>query len=276
MRLIVGATIVSIALPVTHALAQDRDSEERPITLVGCVMRESQFRDMYGPGISGPRGAGLGGRNEYMLVDAHEVTAAAGSTNPGVTQVGTAATCPPAPGSFPNAYELTGSREDEVGQFLGRRVELTGIQKEANARPVGTSGVLQPTGGFDPLGHELHLFEVEVESFREPVALAAAPPAAETPAAAPAPVEQPPVAAAAPPASEVSAPAPAPEPEPAPQAAAPPAPQPESPAPQPESTVAAAPVQELPRTSSPLPLAGLSGLLSVAAAAGLRSLRRRR
>ena len=268
IRLVVGVTIVWMALPVSNAVAQDRDSDERPITLVGCVMRESEFRDMYGPGRSGPRGAGLGGRNEYMLVDAHETTA--GGTNPGVTPVANAAACPPEATTFPTAYELTGSRENEIGQFLGRRVEVTGIQKEANARPVGTSGVLQPTGGFDPLGHELHLFEVEIESFREPaLALAEVPPSAEPPAAAPAPAEQPPVAAAAPPpAPEVSAPAPAPEPEPT-QAAAPPAPQP-------ESTVAAAPVEELPRTSSPLPLAGLLGLLSFAAAAGLRSARRRR
>jgi hypothetical protein len=34
---------------------------------------------------------------------------------------------------------------------------------------VGTSGLRQPTGGFDPLGHELHLFEVEVNSVGEPV-----------------------------------------------------------------------------------------------------------
>jgi hypothetical protein len=265
MRFVVGATIVLMALPISNAVAQDRDSEERPITLVGCVMRESQFRDMYGPGQSGPRGAGIGGRNEYMLVDAHEV--APGGTNPGVTPVASAAACPPAATTFPTSYELTGSREDEISQFLGRRVEVTGIQKEANARPVGTSGVLQPTGGFDPLGHELHLFEVEIESFREPAALAVAPPAAEAPAAAAAPVEQPPVAAAEPPpAPEVTAPAPEPEPV---QAAAPPAPQP-------ERTVAAGPVEELPRTSSPLPLAGLLGLVSFAAAAGIRSLRRRR
>jgi hypothetical protein len=265
MRLVVGATIVLMTLPISNAVAQDRDAEERQITLVGCVMRESEFRDMYGPGQSGPRGAGIGGRNEYMLVDAHEVTP--GGTNPGVTPVASGAACPPAATTFPTSYELTGSREDEISQFLGRRVEVSGIQKEANARPVGTSGVLQPTGGFDPLGHELHLFEVEIESFREPAALAAAPPAAEAPAAAPAPVEQPPVAAAEPPpAPEVTAPAPEPEPV---QAVAPPAPQP-------ESTVAAAPVEELPRTSSPLPLAGLLGLVSFAAAAGIRSLRRRR
>jgi hypothetical protein len=57
---------------------------------------------------------------------------------------------------------------------------------------------------------------------------------------------------------------PAPEPEPAPVA--------QAPAPEPVQQVAQA---ELPRTASPLPVAGLVGLLSLAAAAGIRRIRRR-
>jgi hypothetical protein len=249
IRFLVGATIFWIALPVSNAIAQGRE-DERSITLVGCVMRESQYRDMYGPGLSGPRGAGIGGRNEYVLVDAHEVGAgAASTTNPGVTPSSDTAACPPSPGTFPTAFELTGSREEEVAPYLGRRVEVTGIRKEANARPVGTSGITRPTGGFDPLGHELHLFEVELESVREPAL-----------AAAPEPAPAPPVAAAEPAPAPPPAPEPAPLPEP--QAAAPPVP---------EEQIA----QQLPRTASPLPLVGLLGLLSLATVAGLRALRRR-
>ncbi|MBI3049195.1 MAG: hypothetical protein HYY76_12885 [Acidobacteria bacterium] len=141
---------------------------------------------MYGPGLSGPRGPGLGLRNEYVLVDAREVTPGAPDT------AEASAACPPTPGTFPMAYELTGPREEEVAGFVGRRIELTGTLKEANARPVGTSGVLRPTGGFDPLGHELHLFEVEVGGVREVTAARAAAAPAEAPApevaeAAPAP-----------------------------------------------------------------------------------------
>ncbi|PYR64459.1 MAG: hypothetical protein DMF88_23120 [Acidobacteria bacterium] len=57
-------------VPVGSATAQtDKEREPaRPITLVGCIMREADFRDMYGPGRSGPRGAGIGLRNEYMAL----------------------------------------------------------------------------------------------------------------------------------------------------------------------------------------------------------------
>jgi hypothetical protein len=270
IRSIAGATILWMALPAGVAITQDHDQEERPITLVGCVMREHQYRDMYGPGLSGPRGAGIGGRNEYMLVDAREVSAAA-TTTTGTAPVTTATNCPPAPGTFPTAYELTGSREEELAPFLNQRVEVTGIQKEAHAKPVGTSGLMRPTGGFDPLGHELHLFEVEVESFREPAAAPAVAVAAEPPPA-PEPAPEP---AAAEPAPEVSAaPAPAPEPQAAPPVKTPAAAE-RAPV---EETVEETQVArtELPRTAGPLPVVGLAGLLSLAAAAGLRSLRRRR
>jgi hypothetical protein len=269
-----------MAMPAGSAVAQTdaQNDEARPITLIGCIMREADYRDIYGPGQSGPRGAGLGLRNEYMIVDAHEVTAG-GS---GVTEA--PGTCEPAPGGFPTAYEITGPREREVASYLGRRVELTGTQKYAHTRAVGTSGLRQPTGGFDPLGHELHVFEVEVGSVREPVvARAAEPVAAPAPVAeaAPVPAPAPEVAAPAPaPVETAAAPEPppaetaaaAPEPRAAETAAAPePAPAPQAPAEQPRQIARA----ELPATASDLPLLGLLGLLSLAAAAGMRFLRNR-
>ena len=274
VRYLIGSAMLCMLVPAGHAFAQN--DEARPITLVGCIMRESEFRDMYGPGRSGPRGAGIGLRNEYMIVDAHEIAAG----GPGVVE--TSGTCPPAPGSFPTAYELTGSRERDAAPFLGRRVELTGMQKAANTRPVGTSGTRQPTGGFDPLGHELHLFEVEIQSIREPItaraeapAAAPAPAAPEAPAPAapaerveaapPAPAPAAEIAEATPAAPVAEAPA-APEPPRAPQAAAP-----QLPAEQPRQVAQA----ELPKTASPLPLVGLMGLLSLAAAAGMRLFGRR-
>jgi hypothetical protein len=284
LRYLIGGAVLCMGLPVSSATAQTDavDDEAHSITLVGCVMRESDYRDMYGPGQSGPRGPGIGLRNEYMLVDAR-VVAPSGS-NPGVVE--TTGTCPPSPGGFPTAYELTGPREKEVASFLGRRVELTGMQKRAKTRPAGTSGLREPTGGFDPLGHELHLFEVEVASFHEaPVAAAAVTPAlapapepvapAEPVAAAPpAPAPEAEVAAAPPPAPAApaeapvaAAPLPAPEPAPAPQTSA----TQQAPAEAPRQ-VAQAP---LPATASPLPLVGLLGLLSLSVAAGMRVLRRR-
>jgi len=263
VRYLAGVAVLGIVLPVGHASAQTSRSEEREVTLVGCVMRESVYRDTYGPGLSGPRGPGIGVRNEYMLVDAREI--APGAPIPADAN----AACAAAGSTFPTAYELTGSSEREIAEYVGRRVVLTGIQKEATVRPVGTSGsgVLRPTGGFDPLGHEMHLFEVELATFRDVAAVLA-----EAPAAPPAPAPEPPPAAAAEaaptpaPEAEVVAAAPEPEPAPAPVAQAPP------PEPEPAPQVAQA---ELPRTASPLPLAGLVGLLSLAAAAGLRRIRRR-
>ena len=261
IQFLIGAMLaLSTAVPVDTMPQQNQ--EERQVTLVGCVMREHEYRDMYGPGLSGPQGAGIGGRNEYMLVGVPEVAAGPSATAP-ATGAADAGACPSVPGTFPSAYELTGSREGELGAFVGRRVEITGIQKAASVSPVGTSGIARPTGGFDPLGHELHLFEVEVASFRE-----AAPALAETPSP-----PAPPARAAAP----APAPAPAPEPAPAPrepEVAIAPEPQPvpsqpdvEPPAPQ----VA----QTLPRTASPLPVVGLLGLLSFVAAAGIRRFRGR-
>jgi hypothetical protein len=254
-------------VPPGHAIAQN--DEAHPITLVGCIMRESEFRDLYGPGRSGPRGAGIGLRNEYMIVDAHEISAG----GPGVVEA--SGTCTPTPGTFPTAYELTGSREHDAAPFVGRRVELTGMQKAANTRPVGTSGVREPSGGFDPLGHELHLFEVEIASIHEATAARAeAPVAAPAPAAPEERVEAAPPAPApaaeiaeAVPAAPVAEPPAAPEPPRASQGEA----APQLPAEQPRQVAQA----ELPKTASPLPLVGLMGLLSLAAAAGMRLFSRR-
>jgi hypothetical protein len=265
VRYLIGGAVLCMAMPAGNAVAQTdaQNDEARPITLVGCIMRESDFRDMYGPGQSGPRGPGIGLRNEYMIVDAHEVTPG------GSGVVETTGTCPPAPGGFPAAYELTGPRERELASFIGHRVELTGTQKYAHTRAVGTTGLRQPTGGFDPLGHELHLFEVEVGSFNEaPVARAEAPAPApvEAPAPAPAPVPEE--------RAEVTPP-PAPEPAPAPEAAPEPAPAPQTaeqaPAPQPPQVA-----QNLPKTASPLPLVGLIGLMSLIAGAAMRLRRAQR
>jgi hypothetical protein len=270
LRYLIGGAVLCTVMPVGNVAAQTDREETHPVTLVGCVMRESDYRDTYGPGLSGVRGPGIGLRNEYMLVDAREIPS-------GTIPPDAAMPCPAAGTTFPTAYELTGPREKEIAEYVGRRVVLTGIQKEAKVRPVGTSGVLRPTGGFDPLGHELHLFEVEANTFHDVTATLAQAPAA---APSPAPIAEAPPARAE---AEVAAqPPPAPEPvAPAvPVAAAPPA----APEPAPQtSTAQQAPAEPprqvaqapLPQTASPLPLVGLIGLLSLSAAAGMRLLRRR-
>lgn len=260
-RHIIATAALTIAFPVAHAIAEREDARE--ITLIGCVMYESEFRDLYGPGRSGPKGPGIGLRNEYVLVDAHELTSASRVTTQDL------APCPTAPGVSPaNAYELTGSSEKDAAAYVGRRVQVSGIRKAANAETVG--GVLEPTGGFDPLGHELHLFEVELSSIQTPETRTAA--ATETTTTTTTTTQQ--QAAAAPPAPPVVAPPAQPATPPAAEVA--PAPAPVTPAPQ---TAAAPPPQEqprqvaeaqLPRTASSVPFIALIGLLSLAAAVVLR------
>jgi hypothetical protein len=205
------------------------------ITLVGCIQRESDYRRANDSGRGGVAATGVGLGNEFVLVNAS--AAGTGSTT------NATADCSAATGG--EAYELTGKGEGDLEQYVGQRVELSGMLKHADANaPVGTSGTTsaQPSGGFDPLRQDLRLQEVEISTVK---AYAAAPAAAPAPAVA----------------------------EPAPEAAAPAPEQPQQPQ---RPDTAGSPQAELPRTASPVPIAGLAGLLSMCGAAGLRAYRRRK
>ena len=211
---------------ITHA-AEGRaqqtaitEIEDTPVSLVGCVMREIEYRKEVGADRGGFLGLGGGLGDEYVLVNASRDGAGAN------------ADCSDKSGE---AFELTGSGEELVEPFLGRRVVLTGILKEADIDPA----TRRPTGGNTGASGELRLFEVNVETVRayvppaQPIAAVEPPP--ELPAA-----PEPPVA--------VATTGVAPEPAPAPQ---------------------------LPTTASPLGIAGLFGLLALAGAVGLRIVRGR-
>ena len=217
--------------------AQTSRQPASPVTLVGCIQREADYRKANDSGRGGVAGTGLGRGNEYMLVNASRPSA---GSSPSAS-----ADC--ATTGQGEAYELTGSRERELEKFVGRRVEISGMLKEAKTEATGPRGAAPPTGGFDPLRQDLKLFEVEVQSFREPATgqSAQAPPAAasEPPPPAPAPRQA------------------APQPPPAAALPAPPAPQP---------SATPAPRQRLPRTASPVPLVGLIGMLSLGVGLGLR------
>jgi hypothetical protein len=107
------------------------------------VQRESDYRKMNDAGRGGVLGTGLGRGNEYVLVDS------AGDC--GTLAAGAA------------AYELTGEGEKELAPFVGKRVEITGTLKGGDLTVDGRA-----EGGFDPIGQDLQLREVEVASFREP------------------------------------------------------------------------------------------------------------
>lgn len=191
----------------------NRAQTESRVTLVGCIQREADYRKEHSSGRGGPVGTGAGLKNEFVLINASR-SAEADTSDMSCTGSG-------------EAYELTGKRERELERFVGRRIEITGTMKSAKT----SAETGRPTGGFDPLGQDLELFEVNVASFRELRASRATEPEA-----------------AAEPAAE----------------------------PEPQQPIGTAGSQEaLPRTASPLPLAGLIGLLSLGGALGVRSLRRR-
>ena len=226
--------------------AQSSRQPETPVTIVGCVMRETDYRKANDSGKGGPVGTGLGRGDEFVLVNAMKTTSGSPST---ASSIDCASATGAAGSRSGEAFELGGSREKDLASYVGQKVEITGTLKEAKTA-AGPSGEAKPTGGFDPLKQDLKLFEVDVISFR-PM------PASQSTAAAPA----------------AAAPAPAPTPEPAPRASAQspaPAAQPAPATPPSQQSASASSRQGLPRTASPLPMTALFGLLSMATGLILR------
>jgi len=217
----------------TATSGQSSVSNETPVTLVGCIQREADYRKAQDRGRGGLAGTGLGRGDEYVLINASRAGSAPGALDCSST-------------STTEAYELTGSRESDLKAFVGRAVQITGTMKKAEVKPVGTSGATQPTGGFDPLGQDLQLFEINVTSFDEVGTLAQAASGAPVPAA---------DARPAAPQTRPAAPADT-----------------QTPATTPRVSASRA-AKPLPETASPLPLVGLLGLMSLVGAAGLRLLR---
>ena len=218
---------------------QKMDSPAQPVTLIGCVQKESEYRKAHNIKRGGGLNTGLGDGNEYILINAVRVS-------PGSAPAGMSGDCTSA--SSGEAFEITGSHEGEFKAFVGQRVEVSGKQKRA--RVAGG----RPTGGNDPMNGDLKLFEVEVSSVKEAAVMTAQ-------------VETPAPATTAPAATEpaVTAPAPvvtAPAPEPVPTATAG------------QAEPARTQTSSLPHTASPLPLFELSSLLAFAGAYGVRRLRR--
>ncbi|HYS25498.1 MAG TPA: hypothetical protein VEP46_07840 [Vicinamibacterales bacterium] len=214
------------------------DHHKLPVTAVGCLQSEKEYRRTHDSGRGGFLRTGAGDSDEFILVNA---TIGLPSMQVAPASEAEVNNCAASPDNG-QAIELTGHAERDLGPMVGHRVVLNGMLKHAKHDPevVGTSGEFTPRptgGGIDLTGAELALREINVDAF------ALAPIAA--------PVRE--AAAIAPP---EPAPAPAPEPEPQAAPAQPPAP--------------AAPAPELPKTASPLPTIGLIGLLSLAGALGLR------
>ena len=241
-RSVLAAVVVTCAFAGWGSRAAIADDHKMSVTAVGCLQSEREYRRQHES--SKFAGTGYGLNDEYVLIDA--VIGGPDLDIEPVTEQ--EASCVTGQGTG-QAFELTGHGEDDLSQFLGRRVVIHGMLKHAkhDAGPVGTSGTFTPvpTGGGPSLGSDLKIREINVESASlVPIRTIA---------------EAAPVIRGAP-----DEPAPAPVAEaPAPQAPAPIAPEPPAPA------------ARLPKTASPLPVIGLIGLMSLALGVGLHLFNRR-
>ncbi len=131
------------------------------VTVTGCIQREADYRRARDAGRGGVAGTGVGAGNEFMLVSASMAAAGAGRTgSPGAA--GTSGTTA--------EYELTGKNEGQAAQFVGKRVEISGMLKAADLRagqPTGGPTAGRPPEGVDVAGRDLKLRELEITSVKE-------------------------------------------------------------------------------------------------------------
>ena len=141
------------------------------VTLVGCVIRESEYRQATDAGKGGPANTGIGRSDEFVLIHAKKGAGPA------------PATCSAAKGTG-EAYEVVGSHEKDLEEYVNKAVEIRGTLKGAD--PFAAQ---QGAPGADPLKQGLKISQVDIASFR--AAPAAQTAAAAAPAQPPAPAPQP-------------------------------------------------------------------------------------
>ena len=135
------------------------DQAAMDVTVVGCVIREREYRKVHHDGKGGAFGMGIGGGNEYILVGATRIT----DNSP--VRIGP--NCDPSVGG--DAYELTGKGESSMLRpYLGHWVELTGKLKKAEITKEtrGTANP-RPTGGKGPFWQDLKIFEINVYAVKD-------------------------------------------------------------------------------------------------------------
>jgi len=144
--------------------AQSAGAPAETVTVTGCVQREADYRKARDAGRGGVANTGVGAGNEFILAEASMPGAGATSTR------GAGAPAPAATTGGTAAFELTGTNEGKAEQFVGKRVEISGMLKAAETaggRPTGGPTAGKPPEGIDVAGRDLQLRELEVSSIRE-------------------------------------------------------------------------------------------------------------
>jgi len=136
-------------------------SRQEQVSVVGCVLREADYRKVHDAGRGGAAGTGVGVGNEFVLAYA-EATPGAAATGPSTPAAAAGV-------ATALAYELTGSNEGMASNYVGRRAEVFGRLKGAETNTEGPTG--GPTAGAPPRGvdvasKDLKLRELEVLTIR--------------------------------------------------------------------------------------------------------------
>jgi hypothetical protein len=146
----------------------DSAKTQQQVTLVGCIQRESEYRQAAGSGKGGTLGTGVGVGNEFVLINASQgssmassVGSPASSTSPSPSDPaatagtagtsgtsGTSSTSPSATSSASTtmttasgkAYALTGDREKDLEQYVGQKVEIVGTLDASAPGASATAG----------------------------------------------------------------------------------------------------------------------------------------
>jgi hypothetical protein len=152
------------------AEATTQDSAAQKITVVGCVQRESDYRDAADAGKGGVAGTGVGVGNEFVLINASISTGSEAPTGTAGKEAAAPAGTSGSAAGRGEAYELTGSNEGQAERYVGKRVEIVGMVKAADVKAGAATG--GPTAGHPPSGvdvtsKDLQLRELEPTSYRE-------------------------------------------------------------------------------------------------------------
>jgi hypothetical protein len=149
-----AATLFTAALgaqtPTQPAGAPTATQSGQQVKLIGCIQRESDYRQARDKGRGGAAGTGIGVADEFVLTNASMATQGLKSDA----------------GPIDPAYELTGANESKAKEFVGKRVEITGTLKPAETtatgKPTGGATAGKPPTGVDLASQDLQLRELEV------------------------------------------------------------------------------------------------------------------
>ena len=134
-------------------------STGQSVRVVGCIQSEADYRKARNLGRGGTAGTGVGVGNEFILIDPR--MASSGASPSGGAATGTT-------GAAAQPYKLTGVNEGKASEFVGKRVEITGMLNTGGAAPVRKPRADGPAPQIDVFaGEDLRLRELEVTSVRE-------------------------------------------------------------------------------------------------------------